>query len=109
MPEERISDWVEFQTIKDLLSYIISRSNPQQQFHTVLRFKELTYTYITTGSSIMLFFTREKPHGSLYLWQNEKLDIIPAVKPDRSMLNIVIMMVSHDSMIEKLFYQKVSD
>jgi hypothetical protein len=97
---------IEFRTLKDLFSFVITKSMPGQQFLSLIHFKDYTYTFTPIDDSVMIFFTKEAPKSSIYSWDPERDEFIPSTKSDRSRVNILIEDVIKDTMIESLFYSK---
>ncbi len=105
MPEQGTNfQWVEFRTIKDLFSFVITKSMPGQQFLSVIKFREYTYTFAPMNSTIMIFLTKDEPKAKIYAWDPERDDFGPLAKADRSRVNIMVQEVVHDSVIDQLFY-----
>ena len=96
--------WVEFRSLKDLFSFVITKSIPGQQFLSVIRFKEFTYTFTPIDHSVMVFYTKEQPKGPIYAWDPDKDEFVTAPRPDRTKVNILIQEVAQDSLINSLFY-----
>jgi hypothetical protein len=97
---------VEFRTLKDLFSFVITKSMPGQQFLSLIRFKDYTYTFTPIDDSVMIFFSKEVPKASIYTWDSERDEYVPSTKADRSRVNILIQEVVGDTMIDSLFYGK---
>jgi hypothetical protein len=102
--EETDFHWVEFRTIKDLFSFIITKTMPGQQFLSVIRFKDYTYALAPMNNTVIIFLTKETPRGKIYSWDVEKDDFTPTTRADRTKVNILIQEVAFDSLITKLFY-----
>lgn len=96
--------WVEFKTLKDLFSFVITKSMPGQQFLSVIRFKEITYVFTPIGEAVMVFFTKEEPKSAIYAWDSDSDKFVPVSSPDRTRLNILIQDVEQDTLIQSLFY-----
>lgn len=97
---------IEFRTLKDLFSFVITKSMPGQQFLSLIRFRDYTYTFTPIDDSVMIFFTKEVPKAAIYSWDAERDEFLPSTKSDRSRVNILIQEVVNDTMIESLFYSK---
>jgi hypothetical protein len=106
MPIASKIEWVEFKTLKDLFSFVTTKSIPGQQFLSVIRYKQHTYTLAPLSESEMVFFTKEEPKSSIYSWDAEKDDFVPITKVERSRVNILIFEVAEDTLIKKHFYSK---
>jgi len=98
--------WIEFKNLKDLFSFVITKSMPGQQFLSLIRFRDYVYTFTPIDHSVMIFFTREQPKSQIYAWDAEKDDFIATQKADRSRVNILVQEVVDDTMITSLFYKK---
>ncbi|HZW58396.1 MAG TPA: hypothetical protein VFF30_19065 [Nitrososphaerales archaeon] len=96
--------WVEFKTLKDLFSFIITKSIPGQQFLSVIRFRDYTYSFTPIDDSVMVFFTKETPKSPIYAWDPDRDEFVTLPKPDRTKVNILIQEVAQDTLISKLFY-----
>ena len=96
--------WVEFKTLKDLFSFVITKSMPGQQFLSLIRYKDYTYTFTPIDDSVMLFFTKEVPRAPIYAWDPDKDEFVTMSKPDRTRVNILIQEVVQDTLIDGLFY-----
>ena len=96
--------WIEFRTLKDLFSFVITKSIPGQQFLSLIRYREYTYTFTPIDHSVMIFFTKEMPKAPIYSWDGEKDEFIPSQKADRSRVNILVQEVAADTMISSVFY-----
>lgn len=103
MPEVKHHS-VEFKTLKDLFSFVITKSIPGQQFLSVIRFKQYTYTFTPIDDSVMIFFTKEEPKGPIYAWDADRDEFVILAKPDRTRVNVLVQQVVHDSLIDSLFY-----
>lgn len=97
---------IEFRTLKDLFSFVITKSMPGQQFLSLIKFKDYTYTFTPIDDSVMIFFSKEVPKAQIYTWDPEADEFLPSAKTDRSRVNILIQDVANDTMIESLFYKK---
>ena len=97
---------IEFRNLKDLFSFVITKSMPGQQFLSLIRFRDYTYTFTPIDDSVMIFFSKEVPKAQIYTWNAEADEFVPSAKTDRSRVNILIQEVVHDTMIESLFYKK---
>jgi hypothetical protein len=95
---------IEFRTLKDLFSFVITKSMPGQQFLSLIRFKDYTYTFTPMDDSVMIFYTKEVPKSPIYTWDAERDEFLPSTKSDRSRVNILIEDVVKDTMIDSLFY-----
>lgn len=98
---------IEFRTLKDLFSFVITKSMPGQQFLSLIHYKDYTYTFTPIDDSVMIFYTRDTPKATIYSWDAERDEFLPGTKSDRSRVNILIQDVAKDTMIESLFYEKV--
>ena len=96
--------WVEFRSIKDLFSFLITKTMPGQQFLSFIRFRDYTYAVAPMNNTVMIFLTKEVPRGRIYSWDVEKDDFTPMAKADRTKVNIMIQEVAFDTLISKLFY-----
>lgn len=97
---------IEFRTLKDLFSFVITKSMPGQQFLSLIRYKDHTYTFTPIDDSVMVFYTRDVPKAQIYSWDAERDEFLPSSKADRSRVNILIQEVLKDTMIESLFYKE---
>ncbi|MGI0091289.1 MAG: hypothetical protein ACREBS_06230 [Nitrososphaerales archaeon] len=104
--ENHEAHWIEFKTLKDLFSFVITKSMPGQQFLSLIRFKDYTYTFTPIDDSVMIFFTKDTPKSPIYSWDGEKDEFVPTTKADRSRINILVQEVINDTMIDSLFYKK---
>ena len=95
---------VEFRTLKDLFSFVITKSMPGQQFLSLIRFRDYTYTFTPIDHSVMVFFTRELPKSPIYAWDGEKDEFVSIPRADRSRVNILVQEVIDDTMITSIFY-----
>jgi hypothetical protein len=98
--------YIEFRTLKDLFSFVITKSIPGQQFLSLIRFRDYTYTFTPIDHSVMIFFTKDPPKAPLYSWDGERDEFIPSQKADRSRVNILVQEVVTDTMISSVFYDK---
>ena len=98
--------WIEFRTLKDLFSFVITKSIPGQQFLSLIKYRDYTYTFTPIDHSVMIFFTKEAPKAPLYSWDGERDEFIPSQKADRSRVNILVQEVAADTMISSVFYNK---
>ncbi len=98
--------WIEFRTLKDLFSFVITKSIPGQQFLSLIRYKDYTYTFTPIDHSVMIFFTKDPPKATIYSWDGEKDEFIPTQRADRSRVNILVQEVVQDTMISSVFYNK---
>ena len=98
--------WIEFRTLKDLFSFVITKSIPGQQFLSLIRYKDYTYTFTPIDHSVMIFFTKDPPKALIYSWDGEKDEFIPSQRADRSRVNILVQEVVQDTMISSVFYNK---
>ena len=95
---------VEFKTLKDLFSFIITKSIPGQQFLSVIRYREITYAFTPIGESVMVFFTKDEPKSPVYAWDSDTDKFLPVQTPDRTRLNILVQQVEQDTLISSMFY-----
>ena len=95
---------VEFRSLKDLFSFVITKSMPGQQFLSLIHFRDYTYTFTPIDDSVMIFFTREIPKAPIYAWDGERDEFITAQRADRSRVNILVQEVVNDTMINSIFY-----
>jgi hypothetical protein len=103
--EKKTQDyWVEFKTLKDLFSFVITKSIPGQQFLSVIRYREITYAFTPVGEQVMVFFTKEEPKSPVYAWDSDSDKFLPVQTPDRTRLNILVQQVEQDTLISSLFY-----
>jgi uncharacterized protein YpmS len=79
---------------------------PGQQFLSLIRFKDYTYTFTPIDDSVMIFFSKEVPKSQIYTWDAEADEFLASTKTDRSRVNILIQSVVGDTMIESMFYKK---
>ena len=79
---------------------------PGQQFLSLIRFKDYTYTFTPIDDSVMIFFTKEVPKASIYSWDAEKDEFVTSARADRSRVNILIQDVVNDTLIESVFYRE---
>ena len=100
------ANWIEFRSLKDLFSFIITKTMPGQQVVSLIRYREYTYTFTPLGESVMVFFTRDVPKSTYYSWDAERDEFIPVAHADRSRINILIQEVVEDTLINSLFYKK---
>ncbi len=97
--------WVEFKSLKDLFSFVITKSMPGQQFLSVIRYREITYVFTPVSESgVMVFFTKEMPQSPAYAWDSDNDKFLPVHSLDRTRLNILVQEVTQDTLIESLFY-----
>ena len=96
---------IEFRTLKDLFSFVITKSIPGQQFLSLIHYKDYTYTFTPIDDSVMIFYTKDVPKAPIYSWDAERDEFSPATKSDRSRINILMQDVAKDTMIESLFYE----
>ena len=104
-PEEKFH-YIEFRTLKDLFSFVITKSIPGQQFLSLIRYRDYTYTFTPIDHSVMIFFTKETPKAPIYSWDGERDEFIASQKADRSRVNILVQEVITDTMISSVFYNK---
>ena len=97
--------WIEFKTLKDLFSFVITKSMPGQQFLSLIKFRDYVYTFTPIDHSVMIFFTREVPKAPIYAWDAERDEFAPTQKADRSRVNILVQDVVDDTMISSIFYK----
>jgi hypothetical protein len=102
--EKPENHWVEFKTLKDLFSFVITKSIPGQQFLSVIRYREITYAFTPLGEAVMVFFTREEPKSPVYAWDSDSDKFLPVHTPDRTRLNILVQQVEQDTLISSMFY-----
>jgi hypothetical protein len=95
---------VEFRTLKDLFSFVITKSMPGQQFLSLIRFRDYTYTFTPIDHSVMIFFTRDMPKAPIYTWDAERDEFMGAQRADRSRVNLLVQEVVNDTMITSIFY-----
>ncbi|MDA4111417.1 MAG: hypothetical protein OK439_02680 [Thaumarchaeota archaeon] len=98
--------WIEFRTLKDLFSFVITKSIPGQQFLSLIRYRDYTYTFTPIDHSVMIFYTKDIPKGAIYSWDGEKDEFTPTQKADRSRVNILVQEVVQDTMISAVFYNR---
>jgi hypothetical protein len=101
--QERVH-WIEFRNLKDLFSFVITKSIPGQQFLSVIKYRQHTYTMAPVNDSVMIFFSKEDPKGKVYAWDAERDDFVVLPKADRSRINILIQEVEEDTLIKSIFY-----
>jgi hypothetical protein len=94
--------WIEFQSLKDLLLFIVTKSMPGQQFLSVLRYKNHTYAFTPIDESVLIMFTREEPKKHFYVWEAEANDIVAVDRIDRSKVNFIIQDVVRDTLVDDL-------
>ncbi len=99
-------NWIEFQTLKDLFSFVITKSMPGQQFLSLIRFRDYTYTFTPIDDSVMIFFTKDVPKSPIYAWDAERDEFLPVTKADRSRVNIIVQNVIDDTLISSTFYKE---
>jgi hypothetical protein len=97
---------VEFRTLKDLFSFVITKSMPGQQFLSLIRFRDYTYTFTPIDHSVMIFFTRDMPKAPIYVWEPERDEFIATQRADRSRVNLLVQEVIDDTMITSIFYSR---
>jgi hypothetical protein len=97
---------VEFRTLKDLFSFVITKSMPGQQFLSLIHFRDYTYTFTPIDHSIMIFFTRDAPKAPIYSWDGERDEFIQTQRADRSRVNLLVQEVIDDTMISSIFYSR---
>jgi hypothetical protein len=97
--------WIEFRSLKDLFSFVITKSIPGQQFLSLIHFRDYTYTFTPIDHSVMVFFTKEPPKAPIYTWDSERDEFLASQKADRSRVNILVQDVLDDTMIKSLFYK----
>ncbi len=95
---------VEFKTLKDLFSFVITKSIPGQQFLSVIRYREITYVFTPVGESVMIFYTKDEPKSPVYAWDSDADKFVPVLTPDRTRLNILVQQVEQDTLISSMFY-----
>lgn len=100
------ANWIEFRTLKDLFSFVITKTMPGQQMISLIRYRDYTYTFVPINESVMIFLTKDIPKASVYAWDSEKDEYVPVPHADRSRLNIMIQEVVEDTMMTALFYKK---
>ncbi len=94
--------WIEFQTLKDLFLFIVTKSMPGQQFLSVLRYKNHTYAFTPIDESVLVMFSREEPKKHFYVWEPELNDVMPVDRIDRSKVNFLIQDVVQDTLVDEL-------
>src|SRR5579875_3517030 len=94
--QERVH-WIEFRNLKDLFSFVITKSIPGQQFLSVIKYRQHTYTMAPVNDSVMIFFSKEYLHGKVYAWDAERDDFVGLPKADTSRINILIQEVEEDT------------
>lgn len=99
---EKKMHWIEFQTLKDLFLFIVTKSMPGQQFLSVLRYKNHTYAFTPIDESILIMFSREEPKKRFYVWEPETNDCVPVDRIDRSKVNFMIQDVIQDTLVDEL-------
>jgi hypothetical protein len=97
---------VEFRTLKDLFSFIVTKSMPGQQFLSLIRFRDYTYTFTPIDHKVMIFFTRDLPKAPIYAWDGEKDEFIGTQRADRSRVNLLVQEVIDDTLITSIFYAR---
>jgi len=98
--------WVEFKNLKELFSFVITKSMPGQQFLSLIKYKDYTYTFTPIDDSVMIFFTKEIPRSPIYAWDPDRDEFVTMQKPDRTRVNILIQEVIQDTLIKELFYSQ---
>ncbi|MGI0080374.1 MAG: hypothetical protein ACRECH_12210, partial [Nitrososphaerales archaeon] len=98
-------NWVEFKTLKDLFTFVITKSIPGQQFVSLLKYKSHVYTYSPLDEGVMVFFTKEVPKSGIYVWDADKDDFMPMPKADRTRINILVQEVAEDTLVRSVFYK----
>lgn len=97
--------WVEFKSLKDLFSFVITKSMPGQQFLSVIKYRDFTYVFTPVSEAgVMVFYTKEAPQSPAYAWDSDNDKFIPVHALDRTRLNILVQEVVQDTLIESLFY-----
>jgi hypothetical protein len=99
---ERKFHWIEFQTLKDLFLFIVTKSMPGQQFLSVLRYKGHTYAFTPIDESVLIMFSKEEPKKHFYVWEPEANDCLPVDRIDRTKVNFIIQDVVQDTLVEEL-------
>lgn len=97
---------IEFKSLKDLFSFVITKSMPGQQFLSLIRYRDYTYTFTPIDDSVMIFYSKDVPKAPIYTWDAEADEFLPSSKTDRSRVNILVQNVVSDTMIESLFYRE---
>ena len=100
------ANWIEFRNLRDLFSFVITKTMPGQQVVSLIRYREYTYAFTPVGESVMIFFTKDVPKSSYYAWDAERDEFLPVAHADRSRINILIQEVVDDTLINSLFYKK---
>lgn len=103
--EETKVNWVEFKTLRDLFTFVITKSIPGQQFVSLLKYKDHVYTYSPLDEGVMVFFTKEVPKSEIYVWDADRDDYMPMQKADRTRINILVQEVAQDTLISSVFYK----
>ncbi len=103
--EETKVNWVEFRTLKDLFTFVITKSMPGQQFISLLKYMDHVYTYSPLDEGVMVFFTKEVPRSVVYAWDPDRDEYIPMPKADRTRINILVQEVAQDTLISSTFYK----
>jgi hypothetical protein len=104
MTQQEKVHWVEFATLKDLFSFVVTKSIPGQQFLSIIKYKQYVYTIAPINETLIVFFTKEEPKGKVYAWDPERDDFSPIPKADRTRVNILIQEVVEDTLIKSIFY-----
>ena len=99
-------DLVEFAALNDLFCYLMTNSEPGQQFLSVTRYKGHVYTVVARGDREAVLFTKEAPQARVYVCEEDSYDFAPAEKPRRSRLNIRILELAQDTLADSLFPDK---
>ena len=103
--EDTKAHWVEFRTLKDLFTFVITKTMPGQQFVSLMHYKQHTYVFSPVNDTLMVFFTREEPKSNIYAWDAEKDEFTALSKADRTRVNILIQDVAQDTLISSIFYK----
>src|SRR5579884_3031731 len=101
--QERVH-WIEFRNLKDLFSFVITKSIPGQQFLSVIKYRQHTYTMAPVNDSVMIFFSKEEQKGKVYAWDEKRDNFVVLPKAERSRKNILIQEVKEDTLIKSIFY-----
>ncbi len=103
--EENKVNWVEFRSLKDLFTFVVTKSIPGQQFVSLLKYKDHVYTYTPLDEGVMIFFTKETPKSLIYAWDSDKDEFVALPKADRTRINIIVQDVAQDTLVSSVFYK----
>jgi hypothetical protein len=103
--EDNRVNWVEFHSLKDLFTFVITKSIPGQQFVSLLKYRDHVYTYTPLDEGVVIFFTKEAPKHPIYAWDSERDEFIGMPKADRTRVNIIVQEVAQDTVISSAFYK----